>query len=381
MVSRKTFIHRMATISMLSLYGLTLIASIAAQEITFEDGRKLTMEEKEERSKAMISQDRFAGKRYRYRIHCTPHNGSSPPPNLFGPRPQLLIDAERELVIGNAYSPSKVLPTTLTLFIKNPGIPIYDSERIAINWYAYNGQESRVWENNLFDKFSSGSAHGGRINTHGGEYLLSKDPFLKQLAGVSKYRTTSQAASKQSLAWPLEKFDSREIELPPFGRCIESRIVDIGENGEEVHFRNITTNGPEYLILYGGSDGQEQGSISELMTVNGVRFPKKGRDRDVYSWWEFELLEVEEFETPLRPADWFPPWPRGTDVSDIIHGKITRIPFSSEERNSLYGYVFTTQKLGLPAIGWSPWMWLNSFLLASLVVLIGYKVYKNIRAT
>ncbi len=377
----KRFIRTVAATAVLLWYGLTMIDSVSAQEISFEDGRKLTMEEKEERWKAMTGQNWFVGKRYRYRIDCIPHNGSSPPPNLFGPRPQLLIDAERELIIGNAYSPSKILPTRLTLLIENPGIPIYKTERIALNWYAYNGQESRNWKSNLFDKFSNTKTHSGQIHSQQDGYVLAIDPFLKCLAGASKYRTTSQAARKPSMGWPLEKNDSREIELQPFGRCIESRIVDVDENGQEVQVRNITTNGPEYLILYGGSNDQEKGSVSELMTVNGVRYPKKGRQRDVHSWWEFELIEVEDFETPLRAADWFPTWPHGTDVYDDIQGKITRIPFTSEERDSLNDYVFTTQKLALPAIGWSLWTWVNSFLLVSLVSLIGYKVYKNIRAT
>lgn len=366
---------RLCALFALAIFGCVFACSTTAAT-DFENGRPLTTEEKAARYDAMTHQDWFAGKRYRYRVRCIFDSDGSPPIHLQGTRADLLADTQRELIIGKPYSGSDIFPVYIAHKIENPGIPIYEDDHVIWKWYAFNGKESRSWENNLFDERSQGLHHDGVVSAQNSARLLTFDPFFGFLTGLSRYRCSGTSAP--NLPYSFDEIDSREIDYPPFGACIESRAEALDQSDGTL--TNITLDAPEYLTLFASSESQVYRPITEIATFNQQRFPAKGSRRDIGCTWEYELISVEDFETPARAADWFPDWPRGTSVTDKTRGKILRIPFSSDETNAIQDYILTTQKLGLPAIGWSLWTWVNALLLFILMSLIGFKVYKSIRA-
>lgn len=366
---------RLCALFALAIFGCMFACSTVAAT-DFENGRPLTTEEKAARYDAMTHQDWFAGKRYRYRVRCIFDSDGSPPIHLQGTRADLLADTQRELIIGKPYSGSNIFPVYIAHKIENPGIPIYEDDQVIWKWYSFNGKESRSWENNLFDERSQGLHHDGVVSAQNSARLLTFDPFFGFLTGLSRYRCSG--TSVPELPYSFDEIDSREINYPPFGACIESRATALDQSDGTL--TNITLDAPEYLTLFASSESQVYRPITEIATFNEQRFPAKGSRQDIGCTWEYELISVEDFETPARAADWFPDWPRGTSVTDKTRGKILRIPFSSDETNAIQDYILTTQKLGLPAIGWSLWTWVNALLLFILASLIGFKVYKSIRA-
>ncbi|TWT64961.1 hypothetical protein [Allorhodopirellula solitaria] len=366
---------RLCAVFALAVFGCVLACS-TVDATDFENGRPLTTEEKAARFDAMTHQDWFAGKRYRYRVRCIIQSDESPPIQLQGSRVDLLADTERELIIGEPYRGSNIFPLYIAYKIENPGIPIYEDDQVIWKWYAFNGRESRSWENNLFDERSQGLHHDGVVSAQNSARLLTSDPFFGFLTGLSRYRCSGGSVPK--LPYSFNEIDSREIDYPPFGACVESRAKALDESGETL--TNITLDAPEYLTLFASSESHVYRPITEIATFNQQRFPGKGSRQDTGCTWEYELISVEDFETPARAADWFPDWPRGTSVTDRTRDKILRIPFSPGETKAIQDYILTTQKLGLPAIGWSIWTWVSAVMLMILVSLIGFKVYKSIRA-
>ena len=366
---------RLCALFALAIFGCVFACS-TVHATDFENGRPLTTEEKAARYDAMTHQDWFAGKRYLYRVRCVFDSKTSPPSHLPGPRRDMLAETERELIIGKPYRGSGIFPVYIAYKIENPGIPIYEDDQVIWKWYAFNGRESRSWENNLFDEHSQGSYHDGAVSAQNSARLLAFDPFFELLTGLSRYRCSGGSVPK--LPYSFDEIDSREIDYPPFGACIESRAKALNESDGTL--TNITLDAPEYLTVFASSERQDFRPITEIATFNQHRFPAKGSRGDSGCTWEYELISVEDFETPARAADWFPDWPRGTSITDRTRDKILRIPFSSDERKAIQDYILTTQKLGLPAIGWSLWTWVNALILMILVSLIGFKVYKSIRA-
>ena len=142
---------------------------------------------------------------------------------------------------------------------------------------------------------------------------------------------------------------------------------------------------PQNMIVHWeGSMGEDSLSyiVEDVGIFEGICYPRRGRFHQSQTMglvdkidYKFEVTDVRRYSSELL-SNWFPEWPSGTSVQNIVTGKITRIPPSERQ----LAKVAKIQKDMLDSYAITPrsttWLAFRIILVTIGIALILYAVYR-----
>ncbi len=358
--TRSLLLH--LTVIAVFLFALS-VNSFGSEGLKLSDDAAVTV------IKGMLDRRLFVGKRYTYTVECKPHSGKLSEYAYGVERPVKISFGTRELLVGSPKKGASTIPNLLTHSIQNPGEPHVTSPVIVAFWQGFDGRESRVYNRHLLTNYAGSITEShGAIRSQPILLLTTMDPLCRTLFDVQT-QCFFGGATVQFSADMLASQEVVEQTHPRFGRCFQLSYKD----GE---IWGLVSGPPEYLLLSKKTGERPDIRVSELVSIDGVRYPAKGETNDYEARWTYELVSVESLEAPQ--GSWFPAWPTGTGVNDETNGKLLSVPFTVAESQAIENFqISALRQKQSGASFWSPFMILNMTLAGIVVGLFAWRYVRT----
>jgi hypothetical protein len=227
---------------------------------------------------------------------------------------------KRVLVVGEQNH--FYVPTLLTHYIANPGEPHLPESEIVGSWAGFDGRETRRYHRKLLANFD-----GSIIESSG---TIQSDVVYDETFSDPLFRTLFPVLVGPFLGKPLES----EFVLYPHLQMRRQTNEVFGDivklHDQEWPFPTTYLTGPEFLTIEKfNQDGELEIDVQAITTIDGVRYPRKGKA--VSTTWKGSY--VLESVSPLSSSSgsWFPDWPKGTLVSNIDQNSTKLFPYDSAQ--------------------------------------------------
>jgi len=333
------------------------------------EGSKLSDDAAATVIKGVLDRRLFLGKRYTYTVECKPHSGELSEYAYGVELPAKIMFGTRELLVGTPRKGSSTIPSLLSHRIDNPGEPQVITPAILAFWQGFDGRESRVYNRRLLTNYAGSiTESSGVIRSQPILLLTTMDPVCRTLFDA-QIQCFLGGATVQFSADLLASQEVVEQTHPHFGRCFQLSYKD----GE---IWGLVSGPPEYLLLSKGTTERRDIRVSELVLIDGLRYPSQGETNDFEARWTYELVSVESMDVPQ--GSWFPAWPTGTGVNDESQGKLLSVPFTVAERQAIENFqISALRQKQSGASFWSPFMILNMTLAGIVVGLFAWRYVRS----
>ncbi|GEM_PF-5103141 len=271
--------------------------------------------------------------------------------------------------------------------IENPGEPLHQGDRITSQWIAFDGRQTRKFDQAMFTAPKSDIDNFGLIRPGPSLGLIreSEDCFLAFISNDIYHSMTY-----------MRNFDPNDL-LGRFRVSFDGTRDQAGQECRVVNFEPLPDLGygsphasllavddvPMVLRSENGTYGtvSDWGSFEEVTKVgefDGIRYPAEGKcvtslGNSILKG-QFKVLNVRRL-SQSEIENWFPEWPPGTSVVDKGTGTVTRIPYTAEQQDIIRRFMLKRNTLS--AIGWGSVTMMTFNLIA--VSIIGYFVYRKVR--
>ena len=272
--------------------------------------------------------------------------------------------------------------------VENPGEPLFDTERITSFWIGFDGRETRWFDQTFFTEPKSMTASAGRIEAGHGLMLLATKPdcFLDFISHDLYGSITFMRGFDPEMLLGRFKISITGRQEHAGESCLIAEFEPVPEIQAKKHQKLLATNSVPMLLRAKTHQGEyfdNNEHLEEVTSVGefeGIKYPATGYHRlkldSLYNEGEFSVRSVRRL-TPseMDMENWFPPWPPGTDYLDEHTGRMTRIPYTPKQQDTIRRFMMERQAVA--AVGWGRMAMMTLNLIA--VGIIGYFVYRKIR--
>ncbi|MFG0266053.1 MAG: hypothetical protein ACF8AM_13045 [Rhodopirellula sp. JB055] len=324
----------------------------------------------------MIPRTYFYGKQFRYTIETesrTEHGGA----NFFSGHLDIAANGVRTLAIGKPSPVRSYIPVRLMHFQKNQGEPHIDDDPLLTYFEGTDGRASHSFLRKLLFDFEGRKAVTSFGNASVGHLLpaFHQDPLVSLLVNDVALINGTERTNDVEFVPMGDKLQTEWFEHEADTKAIRMSATDPGDQSYVVF-----TSQPELLLLERREsypDGPLQVDISELMTFDGFRYPKKATYRAVTPDGKsgyicsIEMLDISEID--VDSFEWIPPWPAGTEWARIKDGRRFHVPYSDMQLAMIQQHALANARANSPQSKTSWFLFLNLGLMS---LIIGMTVYR-----
>ncbi|WP_236696097.1 hypothetical protein [Rhodopirellula islandica] len=320
----------------------------------------------------------FYGKEFRYTIETesrTEHGGAT----FFSGHLDIAANGVRTLAIGKPSPDRSYIPVRLMHYQKNQGEPHIDDDPLLTYFEGTNGRASQSFLRKLLYDFEGRKA----VTSHGNQSVGYKLPAFVYDPLVSLLVNDLSAIIGGE---PPEEFEfvpmGDKLQTEWFEHKADPKAIRMSSTDPDDPFYSVCTSEPEYLpleVLGRPRDGPLQIDVSELMTFDGFRYPKKATYREVTPDGTFgyicsvELLDIREID--VDHFEWIPAWPAGTEWMRKKDRKRFHVPYSDVQLAMIQQHGLANARADAPSPESPKFFYLNAGLVVVILGLVAYRFW------
>jgi len=364
----------LASLVLLAFLGLSPASSLA-QSSSAED-RILSADE----LRRVKGEPRtyFYGKEFRYTIETesrTDHGGAT----FFSGHLDIAANGVRTLAIGKPSPDRSNIPVRLMHYQKNQGEPHIDDDPLLTYFEGTDGRASHSFLRKLLFDFEGRKAVTSFGNASVGHLLpaFHQDPLVSLLVNDVALINGTERTNDVEFVPMGDKLQTEWFEHEADTKAIRMSATDPGDQSYVVF-----TSQPELLLVERREsypDGPLQVDISELMTFDGFRYPKKATYRAVTPDGKsgyicsIEMLDISEID--VDSFEWIPPWPAGTEWARIKDGKRFHVPYSDAQLAKIQQHGLANARADAPSPESPKFFYFNAGLVVLILGLVAYRFW------
>jgi hypothetical protein len=320
----------------------------------------------------------FYGKEFRYKIETesrTDHGGAT----FFSGHLDIAANGVRTLAIGKPSPGRSNIPVRLMHYQKNQGEPHIDDDPLLTYFEGTNGRASHSFLRKLLFDFEGRKAVTSFGNASVGHLLpaFHQDPLVSLLVNDVALINGTERTNDVEFVPMGDKLQTEWFEHEADPKAIRMLATDPGDQSYVVF-----TSQPELLLLErreSDPDGPLQVDVSELMTFDGFRYPKKATYRAVTPDGKsgyicsIEMLDISEID--VDNFEWIPPWPAGTEWIRKKDRKRFHVPYSDSQLAKIQQHGLANARADAPSPESPKFFYLNAGLVILILGLVAYRFW------
>ncbi|MFG0266052.1 MAG: hypothetical protein ACF8AM_13040 [Rhodopirellula sp. JB055] len=326
----------------------------------------------------MVPRTYFYGKEFRYTIKTEIDIGEGGA-NFYSEHFDTAANGVRTLAIGKPSPLRSYVPVRLMHFQENAGEPHIDDDPLLTYFEGTNGRITHVFDRKLLHDFEGRT----RVTSFGNESVghglpaFQLDPFAGLLV------------NDRSAIIGIEPPDDIEfvamgdkLRTEWFEHKADPKAIRMSSTDPEDPSYSVFTSHPEYLpleLISWSPDHPRHIDISELMTFEGFRYPRKAtyqyvvKDGTCEFSCSIELLDIRNID--VDNFEWIPPWPAGTEWIRKKDRKRFHVPCSDSQLAKIQQHGLANARADAPSPESPKFFYLNAGLVVLILGLVAYRFW------